>query len=85
MLPAYAAGDGRQQCTEFGLGRRRYPPELEPLITPDVHPVQHQQVEVDVQVQRAAEALDQCHGASLPGGPLTAAIKRVGAGTGANR
>ena len=30
-----------------------------------VDPVQHQQVKVDVQVQRAAEALDQGHGARL--------------------
>ena len=32
-----------------------------------VDPVQHQQVKVDAQVQRAAEALDQGHGAGLRG------------------
>ena len=84
MLPTDAAVDGRQLCLRFGLGRRRYPPELEPLIT-RMYTVQHQQVEVDVLVQRAAEALDQGHGVGLPGGPLAAASNRVGAGTGANR
>jgi len=38
------------------------------LIAPDVDPVQHQQVEMDVQFQRADEALDQGHGARLRGG-----------------
>ena len=69
QVPADAGRDGLQQLVRLGPGRRRHPPELEPVMTPDVDRVQHQQVEVDIQVQRAAEALDQGHGAGLRGWP----------------
>jgi len=47
-------------------GRRRTDrPEAKCVSSRDVHAVQEQQVEVDVEIQRTAEALDQGHGARL--------------------
>lgn len=59
QVPAGTAGDGPENLLQLGPGRWRYPPELQPVMVPEVDAIQYQQVEVDVQVQRAAEALDQ--------------------------
>ena len=67
QVPADAGGDGVQQLIEVGLGGWRRAVELEPVMAASIDSVQHQQVKVDVQVQRAAKALDQGHGAGLRG------------------
>jgi hypothetical protein len=56
-------GDGMRQFAQLGAGRgpHRAKP-LERSIGPDnIDPIQKQHVEVDVEVQRTAEALDQGH------------------------
>jgi hypothetical protein len=58
-----APGDGVRQFGELGGGRGPHPAKpLDPSTGPnDVDPIQEQHMEVEVQVQRTAEALDQRH------------------------
>lgn len=51
---------------KLGAGRCLLPAEAQRAVgVLDIHPVENQHVEVDVEVQRAAEALDLCHRAGL--------------------
>lgn len=54
------------QPGQLGAGRLFHPAETQHAIrTLDVYPIEKQHVEVDIEVQRAAEALDQCDRAGL--------------------
>jgi hypothetical protein len=47
QVPADTAGDAPENLIQLGPGRWRYPLELQPVMVPEVDPVQYQQVEVD--------------------------------------
>ena len=49
----------------LGAGLRHLSEHRLPGLVDQVHPIEEQHVEVDVQVQRGAEALDQRHGAGV--------------------
>jgi hypothetical protein len=49
------------QVREFLRGGRPHPPESRAVAVIDVNPMQKQQVKVNIQVQRTAETLNQCH------------------------
>ena len=66
-----AGGDLLKELVELGFRRRRHAPELKPVIEPDIDVVQHQQVEMDVQIQRAAIARDRAY----LGGFVTALVE----------
>ncbi len=60
IQPADAVCEDLDQMGELGTRRRRHPPEPERAVGAlGIHPVEKQHIEVDVQVQSAAEALDQ--------------------------
>jgi hypothetical protein len=44
QVPADTAGDSPEYLLQLGPGRWRYPPERQPIIGPDVDPVEHQQL-----------------------------------------
>lgn len=52
-------GDGVQQLGEHLIGRRLGPEKPAAIGAIEVHTSQEQPVQVDVQVERTAEALDQ--------------------------
>jgi len=63
-LAADTQRQGLGQSGQLGAGRRLHPAEPQCAVgTLDLHPVEEQHVEVDV--ERAAEALDQCDRAGL--------------------
>jgi hypothetical protein len=62
--------DGRKQAVQFLIGRWRRPVKTQrPALVFDIHAVEHERVDVHIQIQRRAEALDDRHGpAAAPGG-----------------
>lgn len=66
QVAADAPGKGLGQLRELGAGRCLHPTEAQRAIrTLDIDPVEEQHVEVQVQIQRAAETLDQGDRAGL--------------------
>ena len=59
----YPVGDGVRQSGEFGAARRLHPTEpCGSKASIDIHAIQKQHVEMNVEVKRTAEALDQRDG-----------------------
>ena len=63
-----AGGDGAQQALEFRLGRSGATVEAGPFIVERVGAVDEEHVQVDVEIQRRAESLDEGDGSGAGAG-----------------
>jgi hypothetical protein len=67
-------GDPRQHAADLIIGRRRQEPELErSFLALEEDAVEEQRVKMNVEIQAAAEALDDRHRARSPGADAIAA------------
>ena len=59
-------GSHCNELLDVGIPQRgdRHEHRRNPFFTTDIHPIQHQHMEVRMQIQRAAEALDKGHRAT---------------------